>query len=132
MTYKRISFFRLAPAALGLCFALTLLSGLSAQGEIIYRETFGRPPAPAPTGNLNVTNWGWREFGNGGAGLNAANGVNGTDLGKPTNLANVNAGTNNDGTLVAYPNGWHYHDQNPRCLSFTPEFQFNPADYVPG
>src|SRR5258706_499184 len=107
-----------------------LLSCATARADVIYRETWGRPATP--TANLNVTNWGWREFINNGTALAGANGVNGTDNGKPNDVANVNANTNNDGTLTAYPFGWHYHDQNPRALSFTPEYSFNPATYVAG
>jgi fibronectin-binding autotransporter adhesin len=120
----------LAAAALFAC----LFLGLSAfaESQIIYRETFGRPPAPAPTGNLNPTNWGWTHFVTAGTPQNSGNGVNGTDNGNPVNVTNVNAGPNNDGTFVAYTNSYHYHDQNPNCLSFTPEFQFDPADYAPG
>lgn len=114
---------------------ILLISGTCflAQAETIYRETFGRPPAPANTGNTNVVNWGWRQFVSAGTAFTTANiGVNGTDAGRPTDAANVNAGPNIDGTTGAYPLGWHYHDQQPQCLTFTPEFSFNPADYAPG
>src|ERR1043165_8412763 len=88
-------------------FVITLATCFAAKADVIYRETFGRPPAPANTGNTNVVNWSWREFVSAGTAFTTANtGVNGTDQGKPTDVANVNSGANIDGTTGAYVYGW--------------------------
>ncbi len=113
-----------------LVFLVLLLACWMARGDVIYRETFGRPASP--TGNLNPTNWGWAYFGTNGARVTAATGVNGTDIGRPTDVTNVNAGLNNDGTLVAYSNGFAYSDQSNLSTYLTTEYAVSVGSYVPG
>src|SRR5262249_20250168 len=67
--------------------------------------------------------------GTGGVSGNAANG-------KPIDVANINAGANEDGTTGAYPRGIYFMSNtidgaNPGSPKFawTPEYQVNPADY---
>lgn len=107
-----------------------------AEAALLYRETFGRPGPPAGTGNLAVhTGWDWIRF-NVGGGVNTGNGVNGTDDGVPTNVANtVSAGPNNDATTGAYPRGWVFMDGSATAgqkLAMTTEHSVDPALYVPG
>src|SRR5688572_7790889 len=119
-------FFRRAAVASGiLCASVASTS----RGEVIYRETFGRPD-PA-TGNLSTTLYDWQRFNAAGTAGSQTTGVSSDSTGKPTDLANVNAGANSDGTFVAYAEGWSYQDGSQR-LSMTPEFSFNPAGYETG
>jgi hypothetical protein len=109
---------------------LIFVIGSIARGDVIYRETFGRPAAP--TVNLNPTNWGWAYFGLSGARVTSSNGVNGTDIGRPTDVTNVNAGANNDGTLAAYTNGFAYSDQTTLSTYLTTEYPITIASYNSG
>ena len=135
MIRKRDSFLPLSPARVGFLLALLFLPGVCAKAEVIYRETFGRP-GPGTTANIGTTNFNWIRF-NANGSLTALNsGVNGgaaggTQTGRPTDVANVHAGPNSDGTFGAYALGWQFLDGTAR-LSYTPEYSFNPADYVPG
>jgi hypothetical protein len=101
----------------------------TSRGDVIYRETFGRPD-PA-TGNLSTNLFDWQRFNAAGTAGSQTTGVSSDSTGKPTDLANVNAGANSDGTFGAYAEGWSYQDGTQR-LSMTPEFGFNPADYEAG
>lgn len=112
-----------------LFFLLMFLTCGIARSDVIYRETFGRPASP--TANLNPTNWGWAYFGLNGARVTTVTGVNGTDVGRPTNVTNVNAGANNDGTLAAYPNGFAYSDQGTLSTYLTTEYAINVASFNP-
>jgi hypothetical protein len=117
----------------------------SAPAGTIYRETFGRPTAGSANILGNVFDWpmyrpadgspnaliqtALSNAGTGGVSGNAANG-------KPTDVANINAGTNEDGTTGAYPRGIYFMSNtidgaNPGSPKFawTPEYSFNPADY---
>jgi hypothetical protein len=121
-----------------------------ASAATIYRETFGRPATGQPgtsTTNIlgNVFDWPmYRPFGGSNNALiqtaadNAGTGgvSSSTANGKPTDVANINAGTNEDGTSGAYPRGIYFMSNtidgaNPGSPKFawTPEFSFNPADY---
>src|SRR5882724_10474858 len=106
------------------------LSGGLAHGDVIYRETFGRPSSP--TTNMNPTVWGWAYFGLNGARVTTNTGVNGTDVGRPANVANVNAGLDSDGTLAAYTNGFAYSDQGTLSTYLTTEYTVNVASYNSG
>src|SRR3954451_12199695 len=105
---------RMSPARIGFLLGLVFLPAVCAKGEVIYRETFGRP-GPGTTANIGTTNFYWIRF-NANGSLTALNsGVNGgntggTQPGRPTNLANVNAGLNADGTSGAYALGWQFLD----------------------
>jgi len=62
-----------------------------------------------------------------------------TASGKPTDVANINAGTNEDGTTGAYARGIYFisntttlsgvTDNGAPKFAWTPEFSFNPSDY---
>ena len=101
----------------------------TSDGAVLYRETFGRPDPAA--GNLSTNLFDWQRFNAAGTNGSQTNGVSSDSTGKPTDLANVNAGANSDGTFVAYAEGWSYQDGSQR-LSMTPEFSFNPVDYESG
>lgn len=128
-------------------FGVVLLTafGTEASAGTIYRETFGRPTAgsanilgnvfdwpmyrPANGSNNGLIQTASDNAGTGGVSGNAANG-------KPIDVANINAGTNEDGTTGAYPRGIYFMSNtidgsNPGSPKFawTPEFSFNPADY---
>ena len=113
--------------------AAVVAAGLAscAEAQVIYRETFGRPGEPAPTGNLSVQLWDWASFARTGAVQTGGN-VNGANLGAPQDVANTaTAGPNNDGTFAASEWGWHYMDggtgDGARVLSITTEYSFDPA-----
>jgi len=112
-----------------LLLVVVALSGGLAHGDVIYRETFGRPSSP--TTNMNPTVWGWAYFGLNGARVTTATGVNGTDVGRPTDVTNTNAGFNSDGTLAAYSNGFAYSDQGTLSTYLTTEYTLNVASYNP-
>jgi hypothetical protein len=117
------------------CFLLAaciLASLRAASGAVIYRETFGRGPTGAvPNGNQSVVAFDWARFlGTGVAGSASGSSADGNS-GKPTDLANVNAGPNFDGTFDAYGEGWVFMDGTLR-LTMTTEFSFNIGDYSPG
>jgi hypothetical protein len=108
----------------------------AAEAALLYRETFGRPGPPAATGNLAVhTGWDWIRFNVSGS-VNTGNGVNGTDDGAPTNVANTaSAGPNNDATTGAYARGWVFMDGSTTAgqkLAMTTEHSVDPSLYVPG
>lgn len=93
----------------------------------IYRETFGR--TNGATGNLNPSLFGWQHFLATGNAETGNNGISADGTGKPIDVANVNAGSNVDGTFEAQPEGWHYLD-GTRRLTFTPEYRINLANVV--
>ena len=59
-------------------------------------------------------------------------GVNGTNSGRPIDVANVNAGPNSDGTFGAYARSVHYFlaAGGGPSLSWTPEYSINPVNYT--
>ena len=85
--------------------ATAVLATLPVCGDVIYRETLGRP---ADTGDLSPTTMGWQSFSNVVLGTVSLVGINGSQDGRPTTVTNVNAGLNSDGTSGAYPRGIHY------------------------
>jgi hypothetical protein len=122
-------------AAFTAAIVVVLLSNVNASAEVIYRETFGRP-GPGTTSNIGPTNFHWIRYNTAGTLTSLTGGVNGggsagTEVGRPTDLANVNAGNNSDGTSGAYALGWAFMDGTSR-LAYTPEYSFNPADYQAG
>ena len=117
---------RCAVMASGIVCASVATTG---RGEVIYRETFGRPDPAA--GNISTTLFDWQRFNAAGTAGAQTSGVSSDSTGKPTDLANVNAGANSDGTFGAYAEGWSYQDGTQR-LSMTPEFSFDPANYEAG
>ena len=114
----------------GLVFAAALWVA-PARADILYRETFGT----SSTARSNPNAFGWQTFQASGAQYNQIDGNHGIDVtntfGRPIDVANVNAGPNQDGTFGAYV-GSRYFWNNNRRLAFTPEYSFNPADYAPG
>jgi PEP-CTERM motif len=112
-----------------------LVSQVSA--EVVYRETFGRLPGSDESTNL----FDWADFrpvaGASPATFNIAtsdSGINGSTDGRPIDVANVNAGTNSDGSTGALPNGIHFFltGAGAPVLSFTPEYTVDPTLYLPG
>jgi hypothetical protein len=105
----------------------------TAEGAVIYRQTFGRPDTP--TTDMSPGVWGWADFVSTGAWNTVANvgnsGINGSTSGRPVDVANVNAGPNSDGTTGAYARGIHYFlgGIGAPVLSMTPQFSFDPDDY---
>jgi autotransporter-associated beta strand protein len=101
---------------------------------VIYRETFGI--APGATVDQFATVFDWQRFDNFGQPITttgSSSGVNYTVNGRPVDVANVNAGPNNDGTFGAYTNGILYLGATPSpSLALTTEFAVNPTNYVPG
>jgi hypothetical protein len=120
--------------ALALAIVTSNLLGVATQGAVLYRETFGT--APGATVDSFATVFDWQRFDNNCREITTtgtASGVNYTVDGRPIDVANVNAGPNNDGTLGAYANGILYLAATPSPnLALTTEYTFNPADYVPG
>ena len=110
-----------------------VLPAAAARSEVIYRQTFGRPDTP--TTDMSVGIWGWADFNSTGAWNTVANvaqsGINGSNSGRPIDLANVNSSLNSDGTTGAYARGIHYllNDFGTPVLSMTPQYVINPADY---
>src|SRR6185369_1438718 len=88
------------------------------------------------TTDLYATNYDWQRYDNNGIAIattGSSAGVNYTVNGRPIDVANVNAGPNNDGTFGSYANGILYFGATPSpSLGFTTEYQLNPANYVPG
>jgi PEP-CTERM motif len=109
------------------------LPATAVHAEVVYRQTFGRPDTP--TTDMSPGVWGWADFDSAGAWNTVANvsqsGINGSNSGRPIDVANVNAGTNSDGTSGAYARGIHYflNGIGTPVLSMTPQFTINPADY---
>lgn len=117
--------------AIAVCVALVaVLPVLEVRADTIYRETFGRPNGSA--GNINPTNFQWVLFTNGIARTDAY-GVS-PNTGSPTNVGNVNAGPNSDGSFTSDALGINYQDtgSGTNNFSFTPEYSFDPAGYLPG
>jgi hypothetical protein len=126
------------------CAALIAVSSwTSAPAAVIYRETFGRPandPQPDADAQGNITGniFDWPTFRPtvvGGVALlqltgSNASGVSGNAAaGQPTDLANVAAGANSDGTTGAYPRGLYFmaqQEQGPK-LAWTSEFSLDTA-----
>jgi hypothetical protein len=97
---------------------------------VLFRETFGRGATGAvPNGNQSVLVFDWARFLATGAVGSASGSSSDGNSGKPTDLANVNAGPNIDGTFGAYGEGWVFMDSTLR-LTMTTEFSFNIADYT--
>lgn len=115
--------------------AAGLMAVANAHADVIYRETFGIAPGSTTT-DLYATNFDWQRFDNNGiavATTGSSAGVNYSAIGRPVDVANVNAGPNNDATFAAYTNGILYFAATPSpSLGFTPEYPVNPANYVPG
>ena len=121
-----------------------------ALADIIYRETYGRPAVGQPgTSSANILGdvFDWPTFVTSTTDptltmkylTTAATGIGGvsgsTANGNPTNVANVNAGNNEDGTTVAYPRGFYFMANatgganGSPDLAMTTEYQLNPANY---
>lgn len=104
------------------------------RADVIYRETFGM--APSATGDAFATVFDWQRFDNNGLAITTtgtSSGVNFNMPGRPVDVANVNAGPNNDGTFGAYSSGILYFGATPSpSLGFTPEFSINPSNYAAG
>ena len=134
---------RLTSIALG----VWLLAASTAHAQtVIYRETFGRS-SPAPdtlpdqevgTGNVLGDQFDWPTFRNDATGFAVRNPPPTTPAASaatppwaPIDMANVNAGTNADGTTDAYARGLYFMSQNDGSpkLAWTSEFSFNPANY---
>jgi hypothetical protein len=126
--------FRATWLALALTIVIGNMACLTAQAAVIYRETFGI--APGATVDSFATVFDWQRFDNNGAEITTAgtsSGVNYTVAGRPVDVANVNAGPNNDGTFDPYVNGILYLAATPSPnIAMTTEYSFNPADYAPG
>jgi hypothetical protein len=58
-------------------------------------------------------------------------GINGSQNGRPIDVANVNAGPNSDGTTGAYGRGIHFllNDFGTPVLSMTPQYTIDPDAY---
>jgi MYXO-CTERM domain-containing protein len=125
------------------CLALAFVAAVSlapsAQAVTIYREIFGRPnnnlyplQTPVTTGDASSNDVGWADF-VGATGTfnttNAASGINGTATGRLADVANVNAGTNYDGTTGPLPIGIHFYTTAAvgPVLTFTNEYSVDPA-----
>jgi hypothetical protein len=112
------------------------LTPVDVQAGVIYRETFGVPPPPTSTVDYSPKALDWQRFDNNGAEITttgSASGVNFSVQGRLSDVSNVNAGPNADGTFDPYTNGLLYFaDAVSPSLGFTTEFTFNPANYVPG
>lgn len=103
--------------------------------DTIYRETFGRP-VPTTNTDESTNAFDWADF-RANAVFNIVNsdsGINGSTDGRPTDVANVNAGLNLDGTSGAYARGLHFFltGAGEPVLSYTPEYTLDPSLYLPG
>ena len=120
--------------AISIFTSLTTLTPVDVQADVIYRETFGVPPTA--TADFSPKVFDWQRFDNNGIEITTtgtASGVNFSAQGRLTNVSNVNGGPNADGTFDPYANGLLYFaDVVSPSLGFTPEFTFNPANYLPG
>ena len=120
--------------AISMFTSLTTLTPVDVQADVIYRETFG--VAPGTTADLSPKAFDWQRFDNNGIEITTtgtASGVNYSVQGRLNNVSNVNAGPNADGTFDPYTNGLLYFaDAVSPSLGFTPEFSFDPANYLPG
>lgn len=108
---------------LGCACAFALFS--SAKADVIYRETFG--VQPGATADVVTTAFDWQRFTATGI-ANAAVGVNYNNPGRLTDVANVEAGPNADGTSGAYTNGILYMSGSQN-LALTTEYSFDLAGY---
>jgi autotransporter-associated beta strand protein len=119
----------------GLTVGVILLSYSKAQGDVIYRETFGIVSGSVP-GDQFAKVFDWQRFDSNGAEVTTtgtSSGVNYNMNGRPVDVANVNAGPNNDGSFGACAFGILYFGATPTpSLGFTTEYSFNPNNYVPG
>jgi fibronectin-binding autotransporter adhesin len=103
-----------------------------ANADTIYRETFGNNDnANRKTPNL----FGWQAFDNTGNFFDTTGSGFGIDtgatLGRPTDVANINAGGNVDGSTGALAGGRPFWNGAHRML-WTPEYQIDPANYQAG
>lgn len=106
----------------------------NAEGAVIYRETFGRP---VPTANFDMhpSEHDWADFNSAGSWVDTTGtvnfGINGSTDGRPSDVANVNAGPNSDGTTGAYGRGIHFFlaAGGSPTLAMTPEYSFDPGLY---
>lgn len=112
----------------GVLLAGSSISDVAAQAQVIYRETFGAPNPPST--DLSTTLFDWQQFSTTGAALTAAR-INVSAVGRPTDVENVNAGPNSDGTFGAYANGIQFVMPAATNLAITTEFSLNIADYEP-
>lgn len=127
---------RFSKLAAGAAFALTILSSVSVQADTIYRETFGN----SVVGTRQDPNlYGWQGVNQAGTNMNVISGNFGVDTGdsggrgKPINLANINAGSNGDGTTGAQPSARiFWSGGSPTCLAYTPEYAVQTSLYQAG
>lgn len=94
---------------------------------MIYREIFGNPTSTTDTLS---TAYGWQQFNATGVAI-TTNTINRMTNGRTTDVANVNAGLNPDGTSGAYALGLQYMNSATN-LAITTEYSVNIADYQPG
>src|ERR1035437_416323 len=125
---------RFTKLAAGAAFALTILSAVSVQADTIYRETFGNSA-------LNIRQdpnlYGWQGVNQAGTNMNVISdqfGVDtGNNLGRPGNLANINAGPNGDGTNGAQTGArLFWAGGSPTRLTYTPEYAVQTSLYQAG
>src|SRR5215471_15598481 len=83
---------KLARAAL----ATFLLLCWTTKADVIYRETFGIPPGRSA--DSLATAFDWQRFDNNGVAIGGV-AVNFSAVGRAADVANVNAGPNDDGTF---------------------------------
>jgi hypothetical protein len=129
---------RSAVAALVLSvFSATVLCATVANAATIYRETFGN----ADTVNRKTPNlYGWQAYSGPGALVDATSGNFGVDSGavasngKPIDVANINAGSNDTAADFSALAASRLFFNNTGLARFvwTPETPVNPALYVPG
>jgi hypothetical protein len=131
MKTKYISFTK---RAAGAAFALVILSSVTAQADTIYRETFGNSDTfVRKSPNL----YGWQGVNQAGTNMDVISdqfGVDsGNNLGRPGNLANINAGLNGDGTTDAQAGARvFWSGGSPTRLTYTPEYTVQTSLYQAG
>lgn len=125
---------RFSKLAAGGAFALTILSSVSVQADPIYRETFGNSDTfVRKTPNL----YGWQGVNQAGTNMDVISDQFGVDsgnqLGRPGNVANINAGPNGDGTTGAQTGARAFWaGGSPTRLMYTPEYAVQTSLYQAG
>ena len=137
---------RITPCGMPIAIAIILvaLTSSGASADVIYRETFGNTGTGRQTPNL----YGWQAFNSSGAPVDTTSGNFGVDSnavasnGRPTDLANVNAGPNNtsgDFTALAASRLFFNNNAtgtltagNNARIVWTPEYTVNTSLYTPG
>lgn len=109
-----------------------ILCGLAtpAAAEIItiYRETFGNSTTQTGSaGNQPHNSYDWALH-QGTLGVNTTGSTIASSDGKVGNVGNINAGN----PITAYTKGNFFSSTSERLLFWTPEYSFDPADYVAG